>query len=144
LSLQALSLLIFDRYGTGMTEPLPELPESWDRCLCVVAHPDDIEYGTASAVARWTAQGKQVTYLLASRGEAGIDSVRPEDAAPLREREERAGASEVGVDVVESSITVTVSSSTGRRCAATSSGRSGGTARRSSCPGTSTCGASGA
>ncbi|HET6531578.1 MAG TPA: PIG-L family deacetylase [Actinoplanes sp.] len=84
-----------------MTELLPALPENWDRCLAVAAHPDDIEYGTASAVARWTAQGKQVTYLLASRGEAGIDSMHPDQAAPLREAEERAGAAEVGVKVVE-------------------------------------------
>lgn len=84
-----------------MTERLLELPENWDRCLCVAAHPDDIEYGTASAVARWTAQGKQVAYLLACRGEAGIDSIHPDEAAPLREAEERAGAHEVGVDVVE-------------------------------------------
>jgi LmbE family N-acetylglucosaminyl deacetylase len=84
-----------------MTERLPELPENWVRCLCVVAHPDDIEYGAAAAVAKWTAQGKRVTYLLASRGEAGIDSVPPDAAAPLREEEERAGAREVGVDVVE-------------------------------------------
>jgi LmbE family N-acetylglucosaminyl deacetylase len=67
----------------------------------VAAHPDDIEYGAAAAVARWTAQGKQVTYLLACRGEAGIDSLHPDEAAPLREAEERAGAREVGVDVVE-------------------------------------------
>jgi len=80
---------------------LPELPENWERALAVAAHPDDIEYGTASAVARWTTQGKRITYLLATRGEAGIDSIRPEDAAPMREREERAGAAEVGVDVVE-------------------------------------------
>jgi LmbE family N-acetylglucosaminyl deacetylase len=84
-----------------MTERLPALPENWDRCLCVVAHPDDIEYGAASAVARWTAQRKRVTYLLASRGEAGIDSLSPDKAAPLREAEERAGAREVGVEVVE-------------------------------------------
>src|SRR5919112_5562762 len=84
-----------------MSELLPALPEDWDRCLAVAAHPDDIEYGTASAVARWTAQGKQVTYLLATRGEAGIDSMHPDEAAPLREAEERAGALEVGVDVVE-------------------------------------------
>jgi LmbE family N-acetylglucosaminyl deacetylase len=84
-----------------MTDHLPELPENWDRCLAVVAHPDDIEYGAASAVARWTGQGKTVTYLLASRGEAGIDSVHPDQAAPLREAEERAGAREVGVEVVE-------------------------------------------
>jgi LmbE family N-acetylglucosaminyl deacetylase len=82
-------------------ERLPALPEDWERCLAVVAHPDDIEYGTASAVARWTAQGKQVSYLLATRGEAGIDTIPPEQAAPLREEEERAGAREVGVEEVE-------------------------------------------
>jgi LmbE family N-acetylglucosaminyl deacetylase len=82
-------------------ELLPALPEDWERGLAVAAHPDDIEYGTASAVARWTAQGKQITYLLATRGEAGIDAMQPELAAPLREQEERAGAREVGVDVVE-------------------------------------------
>jgi LmbE family N-acetylglucosaminyl deacetylase len=84
-----------------MDERLPALPEDWERCLAVAAHPDDIEYGTASAVARWTAQGKQVSYLLATRGEAGIDAMHPDEAAPLREEEERAGAREVGVTVVE-------------------------------------------
>ncbi len=84
-----------------MGELLPALPEDWERCLAVAAHPDDIEYGTASAVARWTAQGKQVTYLLATRGEAGIDGLHPDQAAPLREAEERAGAAEVGVSIVE-------------------------------------------
>jgi LmbE family N-acetylglucosaminyl deacetylase len=84
-----------------MSGLLPALPEDWERCLAVAAHPDDIEYGTASAVARWTAQGKQVTYLLATRGEAGIDGMHPAKVGPLREVEERAGAREVGVDVVE-------------------------------------------
>jgi LmbE family N-acetylglucosaminyl deacetylase len=84
-----------------MTGPIPALPEDWQRCLAVAAHPDDIEYGTAAAVARWTAQGKQVTYLLVTRGEAGIDGMHPDEAAPLREQEERDGAREVGVDVVD-------------------------------------------
>lgn len=85
----------------SMPQHLPVLPENWERCLCVAAHPDDIEYGTASAVARWTSQGKRVTYLLATRGEAGIDAMHPDRAGPLREQEERAGAAEVGVDTVE-------------------------------------------
>jgi LmbE family N-acetylglucosaminyl deacetylase len=85
----------------GPPPPLATLREDWQRALCVAAHPDDLEYGVASAVARWTAQGKQVTYLLATRGEAGIDSLDPAAAAPLREEEERAGAREVGVGVVE-------------------------------------------
>src|SRR3712207_4571068 len=84
-----------------MTDLLPALPEDWDRALCVAAHPDDIEYGAAAAGARWTAQGKTVTYLMATSGEAGIDSMHPDQARPLRQQEERAGALEVGVEVVE-------------------------------------------
>ena len=76
-------------------------PEDWQRALAVVAHPDDLEYGAASAVARWTSQGKQVGYLLVTRGEAGIDQMRPEEAGPLREAEERASARVVGVHTVE-------------------------------------------
>ena len=38
----------------------------WERAVAVVAHPDDLEYGVASAVARWTSQGKHVSYLLAT------------------------------------------------------------------------------
>lgn len=53
------------------------MPEDWERILCVAAHPGDVEYGVASAVARWTAQRKQVTYLLVTRGEAGIDGMLP-------------------------------------------------------------------
>jgi LmbE family N-acetylglucosaminyl deacetylase len=82
-------------------DPLEHVPESWDRALAVVAHPDDLEYGAASAVARWTAQGKQVAYCLATSGEAGIDGMAPEEAGPLREAEERASARVVGVDEVE-------------------------------------------
>ena len=81
--------------------PLEHLDEDWERALVVVAHPDDIEYGTAMAVARWTAAGKTVTYLLATRGEAGIDGIEPEEAGPLREVEERESAEVVGVTVVE-------------------------------------------
>ena len=80
---------------------LPAVPEDWNTALAVVAHPDDIEYGSASAIARWTAQGKAISYLLASRGEAGIDAIDPIDAAPLREQEERTGARAVGVETVE-------------------------------------------
>ncbi len=49
-------------------EKLQHLPEDWERALAVVAHPDDLEFWTASAVARWTSQGKQVTYLISTKG----------------------------------------------------------------------------
>lgn len=80
---------------------LQPFPEDWDRALAVVAHPDDLEYGTAAAIAKWTDAGKWVGYVLATSGEAGIDGLAPEEAGPLREQEEIASAAVVGVDVVE-------------------------------------------
>jgi LmbE family N-acetylglucosaminyl deacetylase len=82
---------------TDEEKPLQPVPEGWHRALAVVAHPDDLEYGAASAVARWTAQGKTVDYLLLTRGEAGIDALPPERTGPLREAEERRSAEVVGV-----------------------------------------------
>ncbi|HEY5026574.1 MAG TPA: PIG-L deacetylase family protein [Acidimicrobiales bacterium] len=75
--------------------------EAWERATAIVAHPDDLEYGAASAVARWTGQGKEVSYVLATRGEAGIDAMAPDRAGPLREEEQRASAACVGVHHVE-------------------------------------------
>jgi LmbE family N-acetylglucosaminyl deacetylase len=76
-------------------------PDDWQRALVVAAHPDDIEYGLAAAVSAWTTAGKEVHYLLATRGEAGMAGVRPEEAGPLREEEERRSAAVVGVSEVE-------------------------------------------
>ncbi|HUA30002.1 MAG TPA: PIG-L deacetylase family protein [Streptosporangiaceae bacterium] len=77
------------------------IPEDWTRAVAVVAHPDDLEYGVASAVARWTRQGKEVSYVLATRGEAGIAGMAPAQVAPLRMEEERRSAEVVGVSTVE-------------------------------------------
>jgi LmbE family N-acetylglucosaminyl deacetylase len=67
----------------------------------VVAHPDDLEYGAAAAIAKWTADERWVGYVLATSGEAGIDGMAPAEAGPLRESEEVASAAVVGVDSVE-------------------------------------------
>ncbi|GAB0108597.1 PIG-L family deacetylase [Nocardia sp. JMUB6875] len=80
---------------------MEQLPEDWQRGIVIVAHPDDIEYGAATAVARWTRQGKDIRYVLVSSGEAGIAGLSPAEAGPLREDEERASAKIVGVTEVE-------------------------------------------
>src|SRR4051794_37045963 len=80
--------------------PLEPFPEDWERGLAVVAHPDDMEYGAAAAVARWTGQGKRVAYVLVSDGEAGIASMAPAEAGPIRRREQQASCAVVGVDEV--------------------------------------------
>ncbi|NEK84634.1 PIG-L family deacetylase [Blastococcus saxobsidens] len=81
--------------------PPTPMPDDWQRALVVAAHPDDIEYGLAAAVAVWTAAGKEVHYLLATRGEAGMAGVPPAEAGPIREEEERRSAAVVGVTEVE-------------------------------------------
>jgi len=43
-----------------MADLLPRFHEDWSSALAVVAHPDDMEYGAASAVARWVGQGKSI------------------------------------------------------------------------------------
>ena len=36
---------------------LAEFPSGWQQATVIVAHPDDIEWGIAGAVAAWTAAG---------------------------------------------------------------------------------------
>ena len=67
------------------------------RVLCVVAHPDDMEYGGSAAAARWTARGIEVSYLLLTAGEAGMRSRDPEEVATLRDAEQRDACEAVGV-----------------------------------------------
>lgn len=80
---------------------LPFPTAAFQRVLCVVAHPDDVEYGTSSAVATWTSQGIEVAYLLLTRGEAGMDASPPDRTAELRVREQVAGSAAVGVSQVD-------------------------------------------
>jgi LmbE family N-acetylglucosaminyl deacetylase len=86
-----------------MTEAgvLPFPADAFQRVLCVVAHPDDVEYGTSSAVAAWTRQGVEVAYLLLTKGEAGMDASTPDQTAELRMREQVAGSNVVGVGHVD-------------------------------------------
>lgn len=77
------------------------MPNDWERCLAIVAHPDDMEYGASSAVAAWTDAGKSVGYVLVTRGEAGIDAMHPDEAGPLRVDEQRAACDAVRVGSLE-------------------------------------------
>ena len=81
--------------------PLEPLREDWERALAVVAHPDDMEFGAAAGVARWTQQGKQIVYCMVTSGEAGIDGMQPDQTRTVREAEEIESARIVGVDEVE-------------------------------------------
>lgn len=80
---------------------LEPFPEDWSRGLAVVAHPDDLEYGAASAVAKWADAGKDIGYVMVTDGEAGIEAMPPDEVGPARRGEEIASAALVGVSTVE-------------------------------------------
>ena len=86
---------------TQAPPPLKPLPEDWSTAVAIVAHPDDMEFGAAAAVARWTGQGKHIVYVMVTSGEAGIDGLSPEECKAVREQEEIDSARIVGVDAVE-------------------------------------------
>jgi LmbE family N-acetylglucosaminyl deacetylase len=67
--------------------------------LVVTAHPDDVDFGTAGTVAAFTKAGVEVTYCVATNGDAGGSdrAMSRSDMADLRQREQRAAAAEVGV-----------------------------------------------
>jgi LmbE family N-acetylglucosaminyl deacetylase len=68
----------------------------------MVAHPDDIDFGGAGAVASLTAAGIEVSYCIATSGDAGgFDDTPRDQMALLREAEQRAAALAVGVTDVE-------------------------------------------
>ncbi|NJN68759.1 MAG: PIG-L family deacetylase [Chloroflexaceae bacterium] len=77
-------------------------PPKPERVLLIVAHPDDIEFGVAGSVARWTAEGAQVSYCIVTDGSSG--SNKPDtnltELIQQRQREQRAAAEKVGVHEV--------------------------------------------
>jgi LmbE family N-acetylglucosaminyl deacetylase len=84
-----------------MTMPTanPSPDDEIDRILAVVAHPDDIDFGGAGTVARWTRAGIRVSYCIVTDGQAGgfePDRDRAEMPA-VRRREQTVAAAHVGV-----------------------------------------------
>lgn len=73
--------------------------EEIERALVVVAHPDDIDFGSAGTVAALTKRGVEVSYCLVTSGDAGGDrsTLTNAERARVRESEQRAAAAEVGV-----------------------------------------------
>jgi LmbE family N-acetylglucosaminyl deacetylase len=69
------------------------------RILVFTAHPDDVDFGAAGTIAKWTDAGLEVTYCLVTDGDAGgSDEDFPRTEMPaLRRAEQIAAAKRVGV-----------------------------------------------
>ena len=69
------------------------------RALCIVAHPDDIEFYCGGTVLKMTRRGVLVDFAIATSGDKGSQdsSVAREELARTREREQEAAAYVLGV-----------------------------------------------
>ena len=84
-----------------MTVPVanPRPDDEIERVLAVVAHPDDIDFGAAGTVAKWTKAGIAVSYCIVTDGQAGgFEPDRDRSEMPaVRRAEQTAAARHVGV-----------------------------------------------
>jgi len=80
-----------------MSEYIPE------KALFIAAHPDDLEFGVAGTVAKWAAQGCEVTFCLITDGNAGTHEagMTADRLAEIRRAEQREAAKILGVKTVE-------------------------------------------
>jgi LmbE family N-acetylglucosaminyl deacetylase len=79
--------------------PDDDLPS---QVLVITAHPDDVDFGAAGTIGRWTAQGVKVAYCIVTDGASGAadPDVDLSTLAERRQEEQRKAAAQVGVDDV--------------------------------------------
>src|SRR5512136_1653190 len=65
--------------------------------LAIFAHPDDESFGAGGTLAKYAAEGTRVALICATRGEAGIEGMSPEEAGQVREQELRTAAATLGL-----------------------------------------------
>jgi LmbE family N-acetylglucosaminyl deacetylase len=72
------------------------------RVLLIAAHPDDTEFSSGGTVAEWVRQGREVYYLVCTRGDKGSadPEMLPGRLMKIREAEQRAAAEVLGVKQV--------------------------------------------
>jgi LmbE family N-acetylglucosaminyl deacetylase len=70
--------------------------------MAIMAHPDDIDFGSAGSIAKWCDEGWTVYYVLATSGDKGTHdpNMTRQELAAIREEEQRAAARVLGVKEV--------------------------------------------
>lgn len=84
------------------SEFLTDLPTP-ERVLCVYAHPDDAEFFAGGTIAKWAAEGADITLFLMTSGDKGsgdLEMLLPGQVAANREIETREAARIIGISEV--------------------------------------------
>jgi len=79
----------------------PESPQA-QRILTIFPHPDDAEFTCGGTVARWAAEGREITFCIVTNGDRGSDdpAMTPALLAETRRREQLESARILGVQDV--------------------------------------------
>lgn len=79
-----------------------ELIEPLERALVIFSHPDDAEFSAAATIARLTAAGARVDYVVTTDGGKGTEDpgVTSAQLTATREAEQRAAADRLGVSEI--------------------------------------------
>jgi len=74
-------------------------PAGSEKVLLISPHPDDVDFGCAGTIAKWTHAGVEITYVICTSGEKGADDaqLKAETLVAIREAEQRRAAKAVGV-----------------------------------------------
>ena len=74
---------------------------SHESLLVILPHPDDESFPMGGTLAKYAAEGVEITLICATLGELGIPDIEPAQAAIIREKELRAAASVLGIHKVQ-------------------------------------------
>jgi LmbE family N-acetylglucosaminyl deacetylase len=80
-------------------------PDRWNKpqkILVVLAHPDDPEFFCGATLAKWASAGHKINYCIITCGDKGTQdrSIQPAELCTIRQKEQRAAASVLGVERV--------------------------------------------
>ncbi len=92
-------------HSLGKSVAANQAIDAWEqrrKILVILAHPDDPEFFCGASIARWTQAGHEVVYWLLTCGDKGTSdrSLASQDLCCLRQVEQRAAASRLGVHQV--------------------------------------------
>jgi len=71
------------------------------RMLVILPHPDDESFPMGGTLAKYAAEGVEITLICETLGEMGIPEMEPAQAAIIREKELKAAASVLGIGKVQ-------------------------------------------
>lgn len=89
-------------YGEDVSKLPPIGHDGPKTLMAIMAHPDDIDFGSSGSVAKWCAEGWTVYYVLTTSGDKGTHEpgISGQQLAAIREEEQREAARVLGVKEV--------------------------------------------